>query len=369
VDDGSTDDSLAILQYYQKKDDRVQVIHQENRYAGVARNEGLKHATGKYVIFWDGDDYFKTSALKKLYDQAEADNAEITVCGAHRYDEEMDSVLSTEVYLKMEYVPEQRPFSRKDIGKYLFNFTTNVPWNKLFLRSFIQEHQLQFHACKQANDMYFVMMALFYAEKITVVDRKPLYYRVNNSSSLTGKASETELCVYEEYKKVQEQLKNDERYNSDIHQSFVNKALSGLIVSSLGNQRNVDSYRRLYDLIRTEGLAYFDILGHEQDYFYAQWQYKEAQNMQHMELDEFLHTIYLRERNNANRRRTRIRMINRERAAQLEEKDLEIEMLNEKIAARDKRLNSKTVKMAYRLKKIVTLNGLLLKLKSLLIKG
>jgi hypothetical protein len=131
----------------------------------------------------------------------------------------------------------------------------------------------------------------------------------------------------------------------------------------------VDSYRRLYDLIRTEGLAYFDILGHEQDYFYAQWQYKEAQNMQHMELDEFLHTIYLRERNNANRRRTRIRMINRERAAQLEEKDLEIEMLNEKIAARDKRLNSKTVKMAYRLKKIVTLNGLLLKLKSLLIKG
>ena len=64
VDDGSTDHSRQIIEEWQKKDSRIQLIKQQNQYAGVARNNGLKQAHGKYVIFWDADDLFEHNALE-----------------------------------------------------------------------------------------------------------------------------------------------------------------------------------------------------------------------------------------------------------------------------------------------------------------
>ena len=59
VDDGSSDESLSILKDYQNKDSRLTVLTQQNQYAGVARNNGLNIARGKYVVFWDADDLFE----------------------------------------------------------------------------------------------------------------------------------------------------------------------------------------------------------------------------------------------------------------------------------------------------------------------
>ena len=65
VDDGSTDNSLAIANDYAKNDARVKVIRQENAGCAAARNAALSVATGEYVGFVDADDY-KESALRKL---------------------------------------------------------------------------------------------------------------------------------------------------------------------------------------------------------------------------------------------------------------------------------------------------------------
>ena len=49
VDDGSTDDSYEILKKYQEKDERIKILRQENMHAGVARNNGMTQAKGKYI--------------------------------------------------------------------------------------------------------------------------------------------------------------------------------------------------------------------------------------------------------------------------------------------------------------------------------
>ena len=49
VDDGSTDGSLDILREYAAEDNRIQIIEQKNAGAGAARNNGMRHATGKYL--------------------------------------------------------------------------------------------------------------------------------------------------------------------------------------------------------------------------------------------------------------------------------------------------------------------------------
>lgn len=67
IDDGSQDSSGKILDEYEKKDDRITVIHQKNKGVSAARNRGLELASGDYVVFVDGDDslYIQRSHWKK----------------------------------------------------------------------------------------------------------------------------------------------------------------------------------------------------------------------------------------------------------------------------------------------------------------
>ena len=76
VDDGSTDGSLDILKEYATEDSRIQIIEQKNAGAGAARNNGMRHATGKYLSFLDSDDFFEPRMLEKAYDLAEKDQAD-----------------------------------------------------------------------------------------------------------------------------------------------------------------------------------------------------------------------------------------------------------------------------------------------------
>ncbi|MCC8015955.1 MAG: glycosyltransferase, partial [Clostridiales bacterium] len=85
VDDGSTDNSLKILTALSEKDGRISVLRQQNLFAGAARNNGIKHAKGKYLVFWDSDDFFEAGALSALYKKCEKENADICLCGAYTY--------------------------------------------------------------------------------------------------------------------------------------------------------------------------------------------------------------------------------------------------------------------------------------------
>lgn len=68
VNDGSTDNSLAIAELYAKQDERIKVYSQLNRGQSSARNLGLLHATGQYLSFIDADDYIDDDFYQKLMD-------------------------------------------------------------------------------------------------------------------------------------------------------------------------------------------------------------------------------------------------------------------------------------------------------------
>lgn len=70
VDDGSTDDSGAILDEYAAHDTRFQIIHQHNAGVSAARNTALKIASGDYLVYIDGDDYLSDDYLRRLFKAA-----------------------------------------------------------------------------------------------------------------------------------------------------------------------------------------------------------------------------------------------------------------------------------------------------------
>ncbi len=67
VDDGSTDNSLKILEKFRAFDSRIKIIKQKHQGVSVARNKGLDKVTGKYIAFVDSDDYVKPEMFEVLY--------------------------------------------------------------------------------------------------------------------------------------------------------------------------------------------------------------------------------------------------------------------------------------------------------------
>ena len=68
VDDGSTDKSGDICDFYARKDNRVKVVHKENGGAAAARNFALNMVTGQYIGFVDSDDTVEKDFFELLYD-------------------------------------------------------------------------------------------------------------------------------------------------------------------------------------------------------------------------------------------------------------------------------------------------------------
>ena len=80
VDDGSPDQCPQICEDYAKKEERIHVIHQENRGLSGARNAGIDVAKGEYLAFVDSDDYVSDDYIQVMYDAIKATGCAISQC-------------------------------------------------------------------------------------------------------------------------------------------------------------------------------------------------------------------------------------------------------------------------------------------------
>lgn len=80
VDDGSTDGSGSICDEYAQRDNRVRVIHKENGGLASARQVGLEHARGTYLIACDSDDWVEANMYERLYTQITQEDADMAIC-------------------------------------------------------------------------------------------------------------------------------------------------------------------------------------------------------------------------------------------------------------------------------------------------
>lgn len=133
VNDGSLDNSVKIIQEYQKKDERIQLIQKENGGQASARNLGLTKATGEYVAFIDSDDYVELDMCEKMY-QATKNSYYDIVCSDY-YITKNDEDSYYKVFLKK---------NSGEISAEEYIFSGAAPWMKLYRRSFLINNQFQF---------------------------------------------------------------------------------------------------------------------------------------------------------------------------------------------------------------------------------
>lgn len=194
IDDGSSDDSLAILRDYEKQDERVRVIAQTNLGVSAARNAGLDVAKGEWVAFVDSDDEVMPDIWKTLL--VEAGNEDAIYFSAE------------EVVMKdgARRVVESGYFDVKFKGLWklrdedLFRLSMTV-WDKLFRRSKIEESRIRFPHGVYFEDNVFVLNFVGTYRLARFIPRK-LYRYFRREGSITSQVLHHKPGIAFDYIKV-----------------------------------------------------------------------------------------------------------------------------------------------------------------------
>ncbi len=226
VDDGSTDDTLAVARKRAAADPRITILTQENRYAGVARNNGFSHAHGEYAAFLDADDFFEPCMIEHMVGRAHETEADVVVCRSLFFDNATEVVKPIDFCLL--YVDPDQVYSGKALHDVMFRFCVGWPWDKLFRSDFIKQHGLRFQDSRSTNDAYFVFMALMLAERIAFVDEALAFHRTNNADSLERTRSKSWASAVDAAVAIGQGLEERGIYDA-FEQSYLNWFLNFLL--------------------------------------------------------------------------------------------------------------------------------------------
>lgn len=150
-----------------------------SRGAGGARNEGIEHAIGKWMIFADADDYFADDAFDVFYLKANSDADIIYTCMAGKYIDSDEPCTRGSSYTKLVHnylagiIPEQE-----------IRMRFSSPCCKMVRGSMVKDQGLRYDEVIASNDLYFSMLCGFYAKAIEAVD-KVTYVATISKGTLT----------------------------------------------------------------------------------------------------------------------------------------------------------------------------------------
>lgn len=176
VNDGSTDGSLAIAQQYEKDHAHIRLISQENKGLGGARNTGIKHAQGEYILFMDSDDRLAPDTLSATAAAAQREESDIVIFD-FEYVDETGRALS--IQPAMEAV--DGPFDLASQKSVLFS--TPSACNKLFRLSLFTDHQILFPERVWFEDLRTITKLYPYARRMYYLP-KPFYKYLQRSESI-----------------------------------------------------------------------------------------------------------------------------------------------------------------------------------------
>ena len=276
VNDSSPDQSLSILEEYQKKDSRIQIVTQENAGAGAARNRGIDIAKGKYLSFLDSDDFFEKDMLEKAYDMAEKDQTDFVVYKSDQYHTDEDKFVTTTWVVRETEIPPYHPFNHRQMTSNVFKVFVGWAWDKLYRRDFVEQHKLRFQEQRTSNDMLFVFSALVLAKKIAVVPDVLAHQRRDAKDSLSKTRENSWQCFYNALIALKERLVQEDLYK-ELERDYINYALH----FSLWNYNTLAEPTKsiLGNKLKDEWFEKLGIRGKEEDYFYIKKEYEEYKQL------------------------------------------------------------------------------------------
>lgn len=173
VNDGSTDNSLEICKTLASQDERIVVLDRPNGGASAARNTGLAHMRGQYIVFADSDDYVSPSYLENLHRAAEQGDYDIVQCNLEStfdMDKRLEKVLYRQTDVK-EVTKKQALNERK--------YKVSV-WGKIYCSHIFKDFRFQEGIIYEDDASYYIFVDR--AHRLAVLDETLYYYYMSENS-------------------------------------------------------------------------------------------------------------------------------------------------------------------------------------------
>ncbi len=198
VNDGSKDNTLAIIQKISTKDKRIKIINQENKGLGNTRNCAINVAQGKYIHLMDADDYMDNTFLENMVRNAEQNQSDMVISTHRGVDEQNVNVL---------YVSSLPHTLLKNKINLIDNIDVLlVPchvWDKIYLKSLIQDIPF---TPEGGEDIFFWYRTVLKAKQISIHRNCEYNYRINTKSVQSN--PNYALGVFENLQKTQDLIMN-----------------------------------------------------------------------------------------------------------------------------------------------------------------
>lgn len=242
IDDGSTDDSLRIMDAYAQKNSRCHIVHQENRGIAAARGAGLALAAGQYIGFVDSDDYVYPDFLEELTRVAVQQDADVVMCNYDRVFEERTEHHCLHL-IERTYEDRRRIFID-------CMALSPVLWNKLYRRSCIESVGAAFRPLHTGEDYDFNVQLVPGIRRMAVLS-KGLYAYVQHPDSVMHASKRIE--AKDTFINSFIELQRSGRYadiSPDCEDLLAAVAFVGLMFSTASIGQGADFFRKEYRKFR-----------------------------------------------------------------------------------------------------------------------
>lgn len=205
INDGSTDNTLKIINELVINDNRVKIINKKNSGIIEARKSGIEIASGEYILFVDGDDWLELNACDRLYEIATENNLDLIIYNAFWvYKDKKDSysIIKNKESIKLD------PLKNLFLGKII-----PAMWGKLIKREFLNKFNIDYpNKISYGEDLATVSSWLINKPKIDILN-ECLYNYYQRENSITNMVSNKFLDIIEAINFIELQLKEKNIYD------------------------------------------------------------------------------------------------------------------------------------------------------------
>lgn len=197
VDDGSTDKSGKKCDTWEKRDERISVIHKNNEGLNFARKDGFKASSGEYLIFLDSDDLLHRDSVTIFMSVLQAYRADAVVAGSQEFTDksERDKIFVPEEQAEVRVLDTKSKIVKYSIlGKPDFPDSTYMTaWGKIYSRDIIQGADWAASNFRSYEDNFWTPSVLIQAKRVALLANKLHYYRRNIQYGSEGNTLGTRL--------------------------------------------------------------------------------------------------------------------------------------------------------------------------------
>lgn len=226
INDGSSDNSLAIIKDFAKKDNRIVIIDKPNSGYGDSMNRGLAIAKGEYIGIVESDDFADIDMFEQLYRLAQRGNVDIVRSNFYFYwaDRGDVDIFHAEIrnYEKIVDLIQEKELM----------LVSPAIWTAIYRREFLLENGIKFLTTPGASyqDLSFSIKALFMARSLIYTDDCYIHYRQDNpSSSVKQCALAKVLFIHDEFNDADQYMKRFPKKYAEIETVYNTKKLNTFI--------------------------------------------------------------------------------------------------------------------------------------------